>query len=88
MLKGPSLSKQIKEQQLLWFGNSNSYVIVDQNINELINLFVAHDKKNSFISAVYDAHGIPHSQAENFYNEILQFVYLVEMLYQTYLYRS
>ena len=70
MLKGPSLSKQIKEQQLLWFGNSNSYVIVDQNINELINLFVAHDKKNSFISAVYDAHGIPHSQAENFYNEI------------------
>ena len=60
MLKAPALSKQIKEQQLLWFSASNSYVIVDKNINRLINLFVIHPEKFSFISAASEA--IPSSR--------------------------
>jgi hypothetical protein len=70
MLKAPALSKQIKEQQLLWFSASNSYVIVDQNINQLINLFVTHNEKPSFISVATETIGISHSQSEMFYNQI------------------
>ena len=70
MLKAPSLSKQIKEQQLLWFSSSNSYVIVDEHINELINLFVTNSEKSSFISAASDTIGVTHSQSEILYNEI------------------
>ena len=70
MLKAPALSKQIKEQQLLWFSASNSYVIVDKNINRLINLFVSHPEKPSFISSASEAIGISHSQSELFYNQI------------------
>ena len=72
MLKAPTLSKQIKEQQLLWFSASNSYVIVDNNINELINLFVSTLKKSSFISAASETTGVSHSQSEFFYDEINQ----------------
>ena len=70
MLKAPSLSKQIKEQQLLWFSSSNSYVIVDEHINKLITLFVSNTKKQSFISAASKALGVSHSQSKIFYNEI------------------
>ena len=72
MLKAPTLSKQIKEQQLLWFSASNSYVIVDKNTNRLINLFVTHPEKPSFISSASEAIGITHSQSELFYNQIDQ----------------
>jgi len=72
MLKAPTLSKQIKEQQLLWFSSSNSYVIVDEHINELINLFVTNTEKSGFISAASDTIGVTHSQSEIFYNEINQ----------------
>ena len=70
MLKAPALSKQIKEQQLLWFSASNSYVIVDKNINRLINLFVSHPEKPSFISFASEAIEISRSQSELFYNQI------------------
>ena len=72
MLKAPSLSKQIKEQQLLWFSSSNSYVIVDEHINELINLFVTNTEKSSFISAASKTIGVTDSQSEIFYDEINQ----------------
>ena len=72
MLKAPTLSKQIKEQQLLWFSSSNSYVIVDEQINELINLFVRNTKKSDFISAASDSIGLSNSQSEIFYDEIDQ----------------
>ena len=58
MLKAPSLSKQIKEQQLLWFSSSNSYVVVDEHINELINLFVTNTEKSSFIGAASETIGV------------------------------
>ena len=73
MLKAPSLSKRIKEQQLLWFSSSNSYIIVDEHINELINLFVTNTKKSSFISAASEAIGITDSQSETLYDEIDHF---------------
>ena len=72
MLKVPTLSKQIKEQQLLWFSDSNSYVIVDKKINELINLFVSNPEKSSFISAATETIGVSYSQSEVFYNELNQ----------------
>ena len=72
MLKTPSLSKQIKEQQLLWFSASNSYIIVDKQINKLINLFVSTPKKSNFISAVSETTGVSPSQSELFYDEINQ----------------
>ncbi|WP_069676082.1 hypothetical protein [Formosa sp. Hel1_33_131] len=72
MLKAPSLSKQMKEQQLLWFSSSNSYVIVDEHINELINLFVTNTEKSSFISAASKTIGVTDSQSEIFYDEINQ----------------
>ena len=72
MLKFSTISKQIKEQKLLWFSASNSYVIVDNNINELINLFVSNSKKSSFISAASETTGVSHSQSEFFYDEINQ----------------
>lgn len=70
MLKAPSLSKQIKEQQLLWFSDSNSYLIVDEQINKLIDLFVSNTKKSDFISAASELINVSHSQSELFYNEI------------------
>jgi hypothetical protein len=70
MLKVPSLSKQIKEQQLLWFSDSNSYLIVDEQINKLIDLFVSNTKKSDFISAASELINVSHSQSELFYNEI------------------
>lgn len=72
MLKAPTLSKQIKEQQLLWFSDSNSYVIVDKKINELINLFVSNPKKSNFTSAAIEVLGVSHSQSQVFYDEINQ----------------
>jgi len=74
MLKVPSLSKQIKEQQLLWFSDSNNYFIVDEQINKLINLFVSNTKKSDFISAASEAMGVSHSQSEMFYDEINHFL--------------
>jgi len=70
MLKAPSLSKQIKEQQLLWFSDSNSYLIVDEQINKLIDLFVSNTKKSDFISAASELINVSHSQSELFYDEI------------------
>lgn len=70
MLKTPSLSKQIKGQQLLWFSDSNSYFIVDEQINILINLFGSYTKKSDFICAASEVFGVSHSQSEMFYNEI------------------
>jgi len=70
MLKVPSLSKQIKEQQLLWFSDSNSYLIVDEQINKLIDLFVSNTKKSDFISAASELINVSHSQSELFYDEI------------------
>ena len=72
MLKTPSLSKQIKKQQLLWFSASNSYIIVDKQINKLINLFVSTPEKSDFISAVSETTGVSPSQSELFYDEINQ----------------
>ena len=72
MLKVPSLSKQIKEQQLLWFSDSNSYLIVDEQINKLINLFVSNTKKSDFISAASELINVSHSQSELFYDEMNQ----------------
>ena len=70
MLKAPPLSKQIRKQQLLWFSASNSYVIVDKHINDLIKLFVSHPTKPSFISAASESTGVSQSQSELFYDEI------------------
>jgi len=72
MLKVPSLSKQIKEQQLLWFSDSNSYLIVDEQINKLIDLFVSNTKKSDFISAASELINVSHSQSELFYDEMNQ----------------
>ena len=72
MLKTPSLSKQIKKQQLLWFSASNSYIIVDKQVNKLINLFVSTPEKSDFISAVSKTTGVSPSQSELFYDEINQ----------------
>ena len=72
MLNVPSLSKQIKEQQLLWFSDSNSYLIVDEQINKLINLFVSNTKKSDFISAASELINVSHSQSELFYDEMNQ----------------
>lgn len=72
MLNPPNLSKQIKEQQLLWFSASNSYIIVDEHVNKLINLFVSTPKKHDFINAVSEVIGISDSHSEEFYNEINQ----------------
>lgn len=72
MLKVPSLSKQIKSQQLLWLRSSNSYLIVDERINELINLFVSNTEKTDFMSAASEVIGVSHSQSEIYYDEISQ----------------
>ena len=72
MLKVPSLSKQIKEQLLLWFSASNSYIIVDKQVNNLINLFVSTPKKSDFVSAVSETTGVSPSQSELFYDEMNQ----------------
>lgn len=72
MLNVPSLSKQIKEQQLLWFSASNSYIIVDKQVNKLINLFVSTPEKSDFISTISETTGVSPSQSELFYDEINQ----------------
>ena len=74
MLKVPSLSKQIKGQQLLWFSCSNSYTIVDKDIHKLINLFVSNSEKSVFIGAASEITGVSHSQSEIFYDEIKHFL--------------
>jgi hypothetical protein len=73
MLKFSTISKQIKEQKLLWFSASNSYVIVDKHIDQLINLFISCSEKSSFINVVTEAIGVSRKQSEIFYDEINQF---------------
>ena len=70
MLKAPTLSTKINEQHLLWFKSSNRYIIVDNTINKLINLFVNHNEKTRFIDAATEHLRISNAASEDFYNEI------------------
>ena len=57
----------------MWFSASNSYVIVDKHIDQLINLFISCSEKSSFINVVTEAIGVSRKQSEIFYDEINQF---------------
>ncbi len=69
----PTLKQPIGALCILWFENSNQYIVIDKSLYTLIEAFLASENKAQFkekvIKSGYDAHS-----ANQFFIEIGQFL--------------
>ncbi|WP_298892575.1 hypothetical protein [uncultured Psychroserpens sp.] len=70
----PKYVHKINETILLWFHNSNKYVVVSETSYTLIDLYLRVDNKTSFIDTLEQSLQIEPTKCEEIYNDISNFL--------------
>lgn len=70
----PTYTKGVGNSFLLWFENSNSYVVIDSFLNQLLHFFLLAKDKTDFLASTKSIKDILESQIETYYDEIYNFL--------------
>ena len=70
----PTRIQKIQDNYVLWFENSNRYVIVDDFNYKLLNLFLTSTSKNQFIAELTQLDFLNKEEPEAIYNSLNEFL--------------
>ncbi len=69
----PTLTQTVGNHIILWFKNSNQYIVVDKNLYSLIEVFLSSERKNAFYASLMQL-GYDSSTSEKLFHEIDTFL--------------
>ena len=70
---GPTLIQQVGTQYILWFENSNQYIVIAKSLYKLIEAFLASENDSQFVETASEL-GYDSKSANQFHTEIGQFL--------------
>lgn len=71
--QGPALAQQVGTHYILWFENSNQYIVTAKSLYKLIEAFLASENELQFLETVIEL-GYDSKSAKRFHSEIIQFL--------------
>ncbi len=71
---GPVFSKRLGKSHILWFQDSNSYIIISNTVQQLLDCFFLAKDKSDFVQRATEVVKIDESLADVYYDELNDFL--------------